>query len=311
MVPAQEITPAMLEEASRQTGMSKEQLLQQYQQQTGEAATRRYRREFRPPGGPTSKGIDDSGPWQDTEAEVTLPMAEDLAAGGLTGPDDEMTEADDPYGFFGSGFFKLDAGVFQPPSFGPVPEDYRLGVGDEIIINVWGGVDLQLTRVVDRDGSVILPTVGKIACAGRTLGQVDESIRKRLATTHASIDVDGYDGEDEGDTFVEVTMGHLRAIRVFVVGEATRPGSYEVSSVSTILTALYAAGGPTELGSFRDIRLVRGGKTIAHLDLYQYLMGCGSRPGHPARRKGTRSSFPTAARVCGSRAASGGPSGSK
>jgi protein involved in polysaccharide export with SLBB domain len=136
-------------------------------------------------------------------------------------------------------------------------------------------VDLQLTRVVDRDGTVILPTVGKITCAGRTLLQVDQSIRKRLSTTHASIDVDGNDGENEGDTFVEVTMGHLRAIRIFVIGEATRPGSYELSSASTILTALYAAGGPSDLGSFRDIRLVRGDKTVANLDLYQYLMGGG------------------------------------
>ncbi len=274
MVAAQEITPEMLEEASRRTGMSKEQLLQQYQQQTGETAAADTS-ENSPPGRTDLEGIDDAGFWRDTEAEVTLPMAQELAEGALFGPADEMTVPDDPYGFFGSEFFQLDAGVFQPPSFGPVPEKYRLGVGDEIIINVWGGVDLQLTRLVDRDGSVILPTVGKISCAGRTLKQVDESIRQRLATTHASIDVDGYEGKDEGDTFVEVTMGHLRAIRVFVVGEATRPGSYEVSSVSTIMTALYVAGGPTELGSFRDIRLVRGGKVTAHLDLYQYLMGLG------------------------------------
>ena len=272
---AQEISPEMLEEAARRTGMSKEQLLQQYQQQGGATAAVADTTETATPGRTSIEGIDDSTPWRDTDVQVTLPMAgllEDETDAGLA-VDDSLTS--DPNAFFGSGFFQLDAGVFQPPSFGPVPEDYRLGVGDEIIINVWGGVDLQLMRVVDRDGTVILPTVGKISCAGRTLKQVDESIRKRLAITHASIDVDGYEGEDDGDTFVEVTMGHLRAIRVFVVGEATRPGSFELSSVSTMLTALYAAGGPSEMGSFRDIRLVRGDKTVARLDLYKYLTGGG------------------------------------
>ncbi len=272
---AQGITPQMLDEASRRTGLSKEELLRQYQQQGGETAAAADTVEAPAPGRTSLEGIDDTAPWRDTHVIITLPMSEDLedeAAEGLTV---DESAASDPNAFFGSDFFKLDAGMFQPPSFGPVPDDYRLGVGDEIIINVWGGVDLQLTRVVDRDGSVILPTVGKISCAGRTLKQVDQSIRQRLATTHASIDVDGYEGEGEGDTFVEVTMGHLRAIRVFVIGEATRPGSYELSSASTMLTALYAAGGPSEMGSFRDIRLVRGDKTVGRLDLYQYLMGGG------------------------------------
>ncbi len=278
---AQEISPQMLEEAARRSGMSKEELLRQYQQQAPVDTVAQSPE----PGRTDLEGIDDSSPWRDTDVEVVLPFSEpradEVAAAELEADDEGL----DPDAFFGSGFFQLDAGVFEPPSFGPVPEDYRLGVGDEIIINVWGGVDLQITRVVDRDGSVILPTVGKIACAGRTLRQVDESIRKRLATTHASIDVDGYDGEDEGDTFVEVTMGHLRAIRVFVVGEATRPGSYELSSVSTMLTALYAAGGPSDLGSFRDVRLMRGDRTVAKLDIYQYLLG-GGRSGDTLLQEG-------------------------
>ena len=272
---AQEISPEMLEEASRRTGMSKEQLLEQYNQQSGQTAAVADTTETQNPGRTSLEGIDDTIIWKDTNATVTLPMSGILGDSVVVEVAVDDSLAIDPNTFFGSGFFHLDAGMFQPPSFGPVPDDYRLGVGDEIIINVWGGVDLQLTRMVDRDGTVILPTVGKISCAGRTVKQVDESIRKRLATTHASIDVDGYDGQDDGDTFVEVTMGNLRAIRVFVVGEATRPGSYELNSVSTMLTALYAAGGPSNMGSFRDIRLVRGDKTVARLDLYQYLTGGG------------------------------------
>ncbi len=272
---AQELTPQMLEEASRQTGLSKEELMRRYAQQQGGPATDAETGQTEGEPGRTSlDGIDDSRPFKDTDSEVVLPFSQLLAEEELL--DDLLAQVEtDSTGpkFFGADFFQLDEGVFTPPSFGPVSDDHRLGVGDEVIINVWGGVDLQLTRVVDRDGTIILPRVGKITCAGRTLTEVDESIREHLAESHSSINLDG---EGEGDTFVEVTLGHLRAIRVFVVGQAARPGSYELSSVSTVLTALYAAGGPSDLGTFRDIEVVRGGKTLGHFDLYTYLMG-GSR----------------------------------
>jgi len=265
----QDIPPELMDEAVRRSGMSREEILARAQQ---EGAVDTTAVEPAEPGREDLGGIDDRAPWKDTDAVVVLP------SGGVGGPEPVPTEeavektGRGPNAYFGRDFFRLDEGVFQPPSFGPVSADYRLGVGDEIIINVWGGVDLQITRVVDRDGSIILPRVGKITCAGRSLGEIDNSIRKQLARSHASIDIDGYEGKDEGDTFVEVTLGHLRVIRVFVIGEGVRPGSYELSSASTILTALYAASGPSEQGSFRDIRLMRGDKTVASLDLYEYLL---------------------------------------
>jgi len=284
---AQEITPQMLEEASRQTGMSKEELLRQYQQKSGQATQDAGETSGdNVPGRGELGDIDDRIPWRDTNVQVVLPFAGE-GEGGMEGiGDQDSTETiADSDRFFGSDFFNLDSGVFDPPSFGPLSGEYRLGIGDEIIINVWGGVDFQLTRIVDRDGAIILPKAGKIVCAGRTLDEVDKSLRERLAQLDASIDIDGADGEDGGDTFVEITLGHLRAIRVFVVGEVQRPGSFELSSVSTILTALYAAGGPSEQGSYRDIRLVRGESTIVNFDIYQYLMG-GSRRGDAILREG-------------------------
>jgi protein involved in polysaccharide export with SLBB domain len=281
---AQEFTPEMLEAASRQTGLSKEELLRRYQQQSG-GATAAAEEAATEPGRTSLDGINDAVPgttgvnrFRDSDARVVLPyetlLAEEALRAELAAA--EALAEDTGPRFFGEDFFHLDAGLFTPPSFGPVSKDHRLGVGDEIVINVWGDVDLQLTRVVDRDGTIILPRVGKISCAGRTLADVDESIRERLAAIHSSIAVDGDAAGGEAGTFVEVTLGHLRAIRVFVVGNAVRPGSYELSSVSTVLTALYAAGGPTDLGTFRAIDVVRGGEVVGSFDLYEYLLG-GSR----------------------------------
>ena len=276
---AQELTPAMIDEAVRRTGLSREELARRYGQQAGQAVAS-GQEDQAAPGRTSLERIDDSDltgqrPWRDTSAVAVLPYGSVLpvelaAAAGEDVPDG-------PAGFFGADFFHLDSGVFTPPSFGPVAADYRLGIGDEIIINAWGGIDFQITRVVDRDGAIILPRSGKVVCAGRTLAEVDQSIRLRLAESHATIIRSDKDGE-EGDTIVEVTLGHLRPIKVFVVGAVARPGSYELNSASRMLTALAAAGGPTESGSLRRIRLVRGEETVAELDLYDYLLG-GSRAG--------------------------------
>lgn len=263
---AQQPTPEMLDEAARRTGLSREELLRRYNAAQPGAAAQAPAEPATEPGRTTIEGIDDTNPggfWRDTDVQVTLPLSQvealrDEAAAARA--DSALTGEN---ATFGASFFHLDAGVFQPPSFGPVPDDYRLGVGDELAIHAWGEVDFQLTRVVDRDGAVILPRSGKVVCAGRTLGEVEASIREQLSRSHASIGT---------NTQVEVTLGQLRPIRVYVIGEATRPGSYQLSSASTVLTALYAAGGPAETGSYREIRLVRGSQTVATLDLYDYLV---------------------------------------
>lgn len=283
---AQNVTPEMLDEAARRTGLSKEELLRQYgggatgaQAPTGEIPATE-------PGRTTLQGIDDSSPtgrWRDTDATVVLPLSTVEAMQAAAGAETTETTAD-PNATFGANFFHLDAGVFQPPSFGPVPADYRLGVGDELVIHAWGEVDFQLTRVVDRDGSIILPRSGKVICAGRTLSETEGSIREQLSRSHASIG-NGDSTASGGSTQVEVTLGQLRPIRVYVIGEAMRPGSYQLSSASTVLTALYASGGPSATGSFRDIRLMRGTEVVSRLDLYDYLTG-GARTGDRLLQEG-------------------------
>ncbi len=281
----QDASPEMIREAARRTGMSEEEIRaylakKQGGTQGGGAAV------VQEPGREDLEGIDDSAgtsPFRDFEDTIRLPFDTGLTpmnADSLGLLADLAEEVAGIPEFFGADFFSLDPGMFAPPSFGPVPADYRLGVGDEVVVNAWGAIEFQETRIVDRDGSIILPRGGKVACSGQTLEQVQAEVRRTLARSHSTIDTG-----DGGDTTVEVSLGRLRSIRVFVVGAVQRPGSFEVSSVARMLAALYAAGGPTADGTMRQIRLVREAQTIAEMDLYSYLLE-GKRVDDAALRDG-------------------------
>ncbi len=283
---AQAVDDTLLNEAARRTGMSREEIQRRIAERgAGEAQTGTQSAE---PGRVSLDGIDDSHPaagdstrWRDTTEEVILPYQQFLAAEAAIDRIDAAAVPGDSLVIFGADFFSLDASTFTPPSFGPVGSDYMLGVGDQVIVNAWGGVDFKIERVVDRDGAILLPRSGKVACAGRTLEQVQESVRAHLAESHASI-------RDEGrgtGTTVEVTLGHLRPIKVFVVGAVAHPGAVELNSASRILTALASAGGPLPSGSLRSVRLVRGADVVGEFDLYEYLLG-GSRAGDLTLREG-------------------------
>jgi protein involved in polysaccharide export with SLBB domain len=257
---AQQLTPDMLEKAAAQSGLSQEELLRRYQAQRGAPAGQ-------------DTALTEPGRTQlptDANAMVVLPFADELLAEArldslvLKPADDDVAENT----FFGEDFFRLDAGVFNPSTFGPVPQDYLVGVGDQIVVDVWGEVEFRHERIVDRDGSIILPRAGKIQCNNRTLGEVDAAVRKQLSRSYSGIDPDG----EGGSTYVAVSLGALRAIRVFVVGDVAQPGAYELSSVATVFSALYAAGGPGPQGSLRRIALKRGNENVASLDLYDYLL---------------------------------------
>ena len=281
---AQDLTPAMLEEAARRTGMSQEELLRRYQQQQGSAVVDTVAA----PGRTDLEGIDDRTPAAPTgrgeasywteRPDVVLPLADDdltaaQAESALTLLDEDAATLD----IFGRSFFRLDAGVFQPPSFGPVPADYLVGVGDQIVVDAWGEVEFRIERVVDRDGAVILPKGGKVVCHNRTLEAVTAAVRGKLAGSYAGI--------KDGSIQLDVSLGQLRSIRIFVIGDVERPGAYELSSVATVLTALYAAGGPGEAGSLRQVRVLRGDAQVGSLDLYRYLLD-GDRSGDVILREG-------------------------
>jgi len=267
---AQELPPALLDEAARRSGLSREELLRLARENGAPGATTASAEAAAPPG---TTVLPPATPV------VVLPGAGD---GPPTAAERSREAAvaralDAREGFFGADFFRLDPGVFSPAGFGPVPDDYLLGAGDQVIVDVWGEVELRIERLVDRDGTIILPRGGRITCWNRTLAQVDAAVREALGRS--------YSGITSGTTFVRVSLGSLRPIRVFVVGDAVQPGAYDLSGVSTVFTALYAAGGPAVAGSWRDVRLLRGRDLVAALDLYGYLLE-GKREGDAILREG-------------------------
>src|SRR5208282_3232665 len=134
-----------------------------------------------------------------------------------------------------------------------------LGPGDSLVINIWGGQSSRLDRPVDRQGQIALPEVGTITIAGLTIAQAQSAIQKALGT------------EFQNEK-VEISLGRVRTVRIYVVGDVQRPGAYDVSSLSTPVNALYAAGGPTDRGSLRTLRQYRGTQLVREIDLYDFLL---------------------------------------
>jgi len=141
----------------------------------------------------------------------------------------------------------------------PVGPDYVLGPGDGVTINVWGSASRRLLRTVDTEGRLTLPEVGPIMVSGRSLGQVQEDVQHVLRTQFRDVSAD-------------VSLTRLRTIRVYVVGDVQHPGAYDISSLSTPLNALFAAGGPTQVGSSRLAQHFRGDKLVEQVDLYDLLL---------------------------------------
>ena len=141
----------------------------------------------------------------------------------------------------------------------PVGPDYVVGPGDGLAINLWGGVSQQFLRTVDKEGRVSLPEAGPVLVAGKSLAEVQESVQKTLRSQFRDVSAD-------------VSLSRLRTIRVYVVGDVERPGAYDISSLSTPLNALFAAGGPTPQGSLRIVDHNRGDQTVQDVDVYDLLL---------------------------------------
>ena len=169
---------------------------------------------------------------------------------------------------FGLDVFQRRTTALDQVLNGPVGDDYQLGPGDQLILVLTGDVELAYANLgVTREGFVIIPAVGQVFVNGQTLGQLRGSLFRRLSEVYSGI-------RDGGDatTFFDVSLGRLRASQVSVIGDVQSPGSYIVSSVSTVFAALQVAGGPTELGSFRRVVVRRGGQEVRQVDLYDYLL---------------------------------------
>lgn len=156
---------------------------------------------------------------------------------------------------------KLDERGSDLPNDGPslVPDDYVLGPGDEVLLNLWGSVEANLRLTVDRSGRLSIPRIGTVSLVGVKFGGLRDVIRQRVANQFRNFDL-------------SVALGEVRAIRVYVTGFVQQPGAQSISGLSTMLHALSAAGGPTAVGSYRNIQLRRGGALVSTLDLYDLLL---------------------------------------
>ena len=161
---------------------------------------------------------------------------------------------------FGSDAFSVGTGnANELPMDLPAGPDYVLGPGDALIVNMWGGQSQRLNRAIDRQGQIQLPEAGTVMVNGMTISQAESAIQKALDTE--------FKGEH-----VEISLGRLRTVRVYVVGDVQRPGAYDVSSLSTPLSALYPPGGPTSRGSLRTLRQYRDKQLVRQVDLYDFLL---------------------------------------
>ena len=160
---------------------------------------------------------------------------------------------------YGYDLFEDVPSTFAPVDRVPVTADYAIGPGDELVIRGWGQVEIDVRAVVDRNGSIFIPKVGNVHVAGLRYHQLHDYLESVIGRVFQNFQVN-------------VSLGQLRSIQVFVVGHARRPGSYTVSSFSTLVNALFASGGPSPTGSMRNIQLKRNNQVVTEFDLYDLLM---------------------------------------
>lgn len=170
---------------------------------------------------------------------------------------------------FGYKIFTNERVTFEPVMNIPTPEDYQIGPGDELVINIWGAAQMNYQLPVSPEGFIQIQDLGPVNVNGLSIEKAEERLRARLGQIYSGLDPQN---EQNKDTYMQLSLGQVRSINVTVLGEVSVPGSYTLSSLSTVFNALYAAGGPTTSGSFREINVIRGNDTVATFDLYDLLV---------------------------------------
>jgi protein involved in polysaccharide export with SLBB domain len=167
---------------------------------------------------------------------------------------------------FGYNLFNNENLTFEPSVNIPTPINYVIGISDEILINVWGASQQTYQLVVDQNGAIQVMDLGPIHINGMSFEKAKKLIKKRLTAIYS-----GMSG-DKPNTWSEVSLGSLRAIKINIIGEVNVPGTYNLPSTASAFNALYLSGGPNENGSFRNIKLIRNGKTVKIIDVYDFLI---------------------------------------
>ena len=169
---------------------------------------------------------------------------------------------------FGRDIFRTANLTFEPSMNIATPVNYRLGPGDELQIEVWGASETNITQKVSPDGYISIPNVGPVNVNGLTVQAATNRIKAKLSQIYSGM----ASSNVNLSTHVKVSLGQIRTIQVNIMGEVARPGTYALSSFSTVFHALYKAGGMSKMGSLRNIKVVRGGRTVATVDVYDYII---------------------------------------
>lgn len=167
---------------------------------------------------------------------------------------------------FGSDLFSNKNLTFEPSQNVPTPKNYVLGAGDELIIDIYGAAENNYSLTVSPDGLVQISNIGPISVSGLTIEEATRRIKDRLSSIYS-----GLKGNDP-NTFAQITLGNIRTIKVHIIGEVKLPGTFNLSSFSTVFNALYVSGGPSKNGTYRSIKVYRNNELFSEIDVYDFLV---------------------------------------
>ncbi|WP_445665896.1 SLBB domain-containing protein [Fodinibius sp. AD559] len=170
---------------------------------------------------------------------------------------------------FGFELFQNATTSFQPALNIPTPQDYQLGPGDQLLIDIWGAAETTYQPQVTPEGTINIPNIGPIPLSGLTIEEASDKLHERLGEIYSGLNPAD---SAQKDTYMQISLGQVRSINVSVIGEVRQPGSYSLPSLATVFNALYSAGGPSVTGSFRDIQVIRGDSIATTFDLYDLLI---------------------------------------
>lgn len=209
----------------------------------------------------------ESDPVSETETQTLRVLEDEKDSDFITQSMSDEDEEEER--IFGIDLFRERARTFQPSFNIPTPKNYTLGPGDLLVIDIWGAAEANYRLQVSPEGFIRIDNLGPIYVNGLPIDQATTRITQQLGTIYSGLQTNN---PTQANTFAQVSLGNVRSIKVTVMGEVSQPGTYTVTSLSTVFNALYAAGGPTRNGTFRAIQVIRGREIVSELDIYDFLV---------------------------------------
>ena len=200
------------------------------------------------------------------EARLREATQEESTTSVLENPQPDSRELAQENQVFGRNIFNTRNLTFEPSVNIATPPNYRLGPGDEVIIDIWGTSQNTIRQQISPDGTINIEKIGPVSLSGMTVSEANEYLKRVLGKTYSGLDA------PNGTLEIRLTLGNTRTIQINVMGEVVQPGTYALSSFSTVFHALYRAGGVSDIGSLRNVQVTRNGKTVAKVDVYDFIM---------------------------------------